>query len=59
MEELHTTQVCPAYLERLHEFLGTDPSNLRMAGVLCFLYLYTVRPHHVMSYSPYPGDPPP
>lgn len=40
-----SSEVCPAYLERLHEFLGTDPSNLRMAGVLCFLYLYTVILH--------------
>jgi len=34
--------VCPDYLNRLHDFLGVDPSNLRMAGVICFLYLYTV-----------------
>jgi len=40
-----SSEVCPAYLARLHEFLGTDPSNLRMAGVLCFLYLYTVILH--------------
>lgn len=36
------SSVCPDYLNRLHDFLGVDPSNLRMAGVICFLYLYTV-----------------
>ena len=25
--------MCPDYLNRLHDFLGVDPSNLRMAGV--------------------------
>ena len=27
------SSVCPDYLNRLHDFLGVDPSNLRMAGV--------------------------
>lgn len=40
------SSVCPAFLASLHTFLGVDPSNLRMAGMICFLYLYTlVLPH--------------
>lgn len=30
------------YLDKIHDFLGTDQSNLRMASVICFLYLYSV-----------------
>ena len=30
------------YLDRIHEFLGAESSNLRMASVICFLYLYSV-----------------
>ena len=47
-----TSSVCPDFLERLHAFLGTDPSNLRMAGVLCFLYLYSV----ILAPSPLPME---
>ena len=40
------SSVCPNFLATLHTFLGVDPSNLRMAGMICFLYLYTlVLPH--------------
>lgn len=30
------------YLDRIHDFLGAESSNLRMASVICFLYLYSV-----------------
>jgi len=30
------------YLDKIHDFLSTDQSNLRMASVICFLYLYSV-----------------
>ena len=30
------------YLDRIHDFLGPEASNLRMASVVCFLYLYSV-----------------
>ena len=30
------------YLDRIHNFLGAESSNLRMASVICFLYLYSV-----------------
>jgi len=30
------------YLDRLHDFLGTSQSNLSMASVICFLYLYSI-----------------
>ena len=29
-------------LDRIHSFLGPESSNLRMASVICFLYLYSV-----------------
>ena len=31
-----------AYIDRLHDFLGTSQSNLSMASVICFLYLYSI-----------------
>lgn len=41
-----TTKVCEevdlVYLDRIHDMLGVDQSNLRMASVICFLYLYSV-----------------
>jgi len=30
------------YLDRIHDMLGVDQSNLRMASVICFLYLYSI-----------------
>jgi len=35
-------QVDHEYLDRIHDFLKTDKNNLRMASVICFLYLYSV-----------------
>jgi len=35
-------EVDMVYLDKIHDFLGTDQSNLRMASVICFLYLYSV-----------------
>jgi len=35
-------QVDAEYLDRIHEFLKVDKCNLRMASVICFLYLYSV-----------------
>lgn len=34
-------EVDQAYLERIMDFLKVDQSNLRMASVVCFLYLYS------------------
>ena len=30
------------YLDKLHDFLGPSQSNLGMASVICFLYLYSI-----------------
>ena len=30
------------YLDIIHTFLGAESSNLRMASVICFLYLHSV-----------------
>ena len=30
------------YLNTIHTFLGAESSNLRMASVICFLYLHSV-----------------
>jgi len=35
-------EVDMVYLDRIHDFLGPEASNLRMASVVCFLYLYSV-----------------
>ena len=35
-------EVDTSYLDRIHTFLGAESSNLRMASVICFLYLYSV-----------------
>jgi mevalonate kinase len=35
-------QVDAEYLDRIHDFLKVDKCNLRMASVICFLYLYSV-----------------
>ena len=32
-------EVDMVYLDRIHDFLGPEASNLRMASVVCFLYL--------------------
>ena len=29
-------------IDRIHDFLGVESSNLRMASVICFLYLYSI-----------------
>ena len=35
-------EVDSTYLDKLHDFLGTSQSNLGMASVICFLYLYSI-----------------
>eukprot|EP00088_Acartia_fossae_P002359 TRINITY_DN10953_c0_g1_i4.p1 TRINITY_DN10953_c0_g1~~TRINITY_DN10953_c0_g1_i4.p1 ORF type:complete len:380 (+),score=45.09 TRINITY_DN10953_c0_g1_i4:63-1202(+) len=35
-------QVDHEYLDRIHDFLKVDRCNLKMASVICFLYLYSV-----------------
>ena len=35
-------EVDMVYLDRIHDFLGSESSNLRMASVICFLYLYSI-----------------
>ena len=35
-------EVDSTYLDKLHDFLGTSHSNLGMASVICFLYLYSI-----------------
>ena len=35
-------EVDMSYLDRIHTFLGEESSNLRMASVICFLYLFSV-----------------
>jgi len=37
-----TGAVDHAYLDRIHNFLSVDQSNLTMASTICFLYLYSV-----------------
>jgi len=31
-----------SYLDRIHDFLQIDQSNIKMASMICFLYLYSV-----------------
>jgi len=35
-------EVDMSYIDKLHDFLGTSESNLSMASVICFLYLYSL-----------------
>lgn len=35
-------EVDSTYLDKLHDFLGASHSNLGMASVICFLYLYSI-----------------
>ena len=35
-------EVDMSFLDRIHTFLGEESSNLRMASVICFLYLFSV-----------------
>lgn len=41
-EKIKEDEVDMVYLDRIHDFLGVESSNLRMASVICFLYLYSI-----------------